>query len=519
MNSSNHFFKPLYRVADLRIIETAAADQPLMRRAGQAAARLAISLSNVQGGNILVLAGPGNNGGDAFETARYLLEHCYAVSVVFLGDTKLLPNNALAAYRRFIDAGGTVLKDIPAEDRWSLIIDGLFGVGLQREIVGRPAELVRTANALAERDHCPLLALDCPSGLDADTGQLRGTTIRASHTITFIGDKPGLHTSDGPDYCGAISVAALALEAARISLPLANTPGQTVSTTLFSSQLRPRTLNSHKGSHGSSGLIGGASGMLGAAFLAGRAALKLGSGRVYLGLLDANAPPFDPMQPELMLRRPDALLNTQLTVLACGPGMGMSREAAVLLEKACALNLPLVLDADALNLLAVEGDLQLAVALRQLTNSATNTSPTLLMPHPAEAARLLETDAARVQSDRIGAALELATHYKALIALKGCGTVIATPDGRWFMNTTGNPGLATAGSGDVLTGMLTALLAQGWPALEALLAAVHLHGAAADALVSDGSGPLGLSAGELIDSARRCLNCWIANFNNPSRAK
>ena len=509
MNSNNHLFKPLYRAADLRVIESAASDLPLMQRAGLAAARLAISLCHDRSGEVLILAGPGNNGGDAFETARHLLEHFYTVSVIFVGDTGHLPNDALAAYRRFLDAGGVTLKDIPAKDRWSLIIDGLFGIGLQREIVARPAELVTAANALARRDRCPLLALDCPSGLDADTGQLRGPTIRASHTITFIADKPGLYTGDGPDYCGAVSVASLALDATIMSWPQNPAPGQIVNTALFSRQLRPRPKNSHKGSHGSAGLLGGTSGMLGAAFLAGRAALKLGSGRVYLGLLDPTAPPFDPLQPELMLRRPDALLSTPLTALACGPGMGSSHEAIVLIERACALKLPLVLDADALNLLAVEGDLQLALALRHSFSA-----PVLLTPHPAEAARLLDTDTARVQADRIAAALELAAHYHALIALKGCGTVVATPDGQWFVNTTGNPGLATAGTGDVLTGIVTALLAQGWPGLEALLAAVHLHGAAADALVSEGCGPLGLSAGELIDSARSCLNRWVATADD-----
>jgi hydroxyethylthiazole kinase-like uncharacterized protein yjeF len=477
-----------------------------MQRAGLAAARRAVSLCNDQGGKILILAGPGNNGGDAFEAARHLREQFYAVSLVFAGDASRLPPDARAAYRRFVDAGGATRPDIPAEDRWSLIIDGLFGIGLQREMVGRHAELVRAANALAERDRCPLLALDCPSGLNADTGQLCRVTIRASHTITFIGDKPGLHTGDGPDYSGAISVATLALDPAQMSLPPNNAPGQTVGSAHFSAQLRPRAKNSHKGSHGSAGLLGGASGLLGAAFLAGRAALKLGSGRVYLGLLDAHLPPFDPLQPELMLRRPAALFSAPLTALACGPGMGNSPQAVAWLEQACALELPLVLDADALNLLAVEGEVQLALALRRPL-----AFPTLLTPHPAEAARLLETDTATVQSDRIAAALELAAHYSALIALKGCGTVIATPDGQWFVNTTGNPGLATAGSGDVLTGIVTALLAQGWPGLEALLAAVHLHGAAADALVAKGCGPLGLTAGELIDSARSCLNGWIAD--------
>ena len=185
--------------------------------------------------------------------------------------------------------------------------------------------------------------------------------------------------------------------------------------------------------------------------------------------------------------------------------MGTSHEARVLLEKACKLELPLVLDADALNLVAGEGELHVALATRHSPSA-----PTVLTPHPAEAARLLECGVVTVQADRLGAALELAAHFNALVALKGCGTVVATPDGAWFVNTSGNPGLATAGSGDVLTGMITALLAQGWPPLDALLAAVLLHGCAADRLVAQGCGPVGLTAGELIDSARGCLNAWIS---------
>jgi len=489
--------EPLYRATDLRAIEIAAADQPLMQRAGLAAAALATPLCGDRGASILILAGPGNNGGDAFEVAHHLRQRFYEVSVVFAGQAARLPRDAAAAYRRFIDAGGCTHDCIPSASHWSLIIDGLFGIGLRREVTGRHADLIAAANALAIHNRCPLLALDCPSGLDADTGQRRGVTIRASHTISFIAGKPGLYTGDGPDYCGTVSIATLALDATKLAAP----PGYTVGANLFSPFLKARARNSHKGSNGSAGILGGASSMVGAAFLAGRAALKLGSGRVYLGLLDPQAPAFDPVQPELMLRHPDALFTAGLNALACGPGMGNSHAALALLEQACALDLPLVLDADALNLAAAEGNLQVALASRR--------AATLLTPHPAEAARLLDCDTSAVQADRIAAARELAARFNADVALKGCGTIIAGADGRWLVNTTGNPGLASAGTGDVLTGVLTALLAQGWPARPALLAAVHLHGAAADGLVARGCGPIGLTAGELIDSARGCFNRLI----------
>ena len=490
--------QPLYRSDALRSIEALAAEQPLMQRAGLAAAELATSLCRLQGEALLILAGPGNNGGDAFVAARHLRERRFAVSLVFAGEVGRLPPDAAAACKRFLDDGGTLLDGIPAGQRWAMIIDGLFGIGLQRPIAGRYGELVLAANTLAAHDRCPLLALDCPSGLDADTGRLCGTTIRATHTISFIASKPGLHTGDGPDHCGTISVAPLDLDAER----LAKATARTVGVDLLLDCLRPRARNSHKGSNGGAGILGGAPSMLGAVFLAGRAALRLGSGRVYLGLLDRQAPAIDPLQPELMLRQPEALLAAPLTALACGPGLGGSDEAREWLWRACSLPLPLLLDADALNLLGAEASLRQAL----LTRGA----PTLLSPHPTEAARLLDCDTAAVQADRPGAAVELAARYGALTVLKGCGSVVAAPGGQWFVNTSGNPGLATAGTGDVLSGFIVALLAQGWPALEAMLAAVHLHGVAADERVAGGCGPVGLTASEIIDSARSAFNRWIA---------
>lgn len=492
---------PLHLSADVRRIEAAFAKHPLMQRAGRAAADLAVDIRADRHAPVLVLAGPGNNGGDAFEAARLLRERFFDTCVVFAGQPTTLPKDAAAAFQRFTQDGGRTLAQIPNDQRWSLIIDGLFGIGLKRAIAEPYAGLILTANAQAEHCGCPLLALDCPSGLDADTGQLRGVTIRASHTLTFIAAKPGLFTADGPDHCGEVSVAALELDVDDVGVA----SGRTVGGDLFSSQLKPRARNSHKGSHGNAGILGGASGMVGAVLLAARAAIRLGSGRVYAGLLDEHAPALDLLQPELMLRSPERLLAAELTALACGPGMGKGHAARTLLESACALDLPLVLDADALNLIAGEEDLRVVLATR--------TAPTLLTPHPAEAARLLGNSIAGVQADRIGTARELAARYSAFVALKGCGTVVAAPDGRWFINRSGNPGLATAGSGDVLTGILTSLLAQGWPPLDALLAAVHVHGSAADHLVEQGIGPLGLTAGELIDSARFCLNQWISQCN------
>ncbi|MBK9445612.1 MAG: NAD(P)H-hydrate dehydratase [Betaproteobacteria bacterium] len=493
---------PLYRAAGLRNLEAAASDQPLMQRAGLAAADLACTLLHDSQRPLLILAGPGNNGGDGFEAGMHLLQRFCDVRLVFAGEAPKLPADAAAARQRFLAAGGCELTTIPKEENWGLIIDALFGIGLQRDLTGHFAELVAAANALAACNACPLLALDCPSGLDADTGAVRGVAIRASHTITFIAAKPGLLTADGPDHCGELQTASLDLEAAALVAP----DGESVARSHFANLLRPRLRNSHKGSNGSAGILGGACSMVGAAFLAGRAALQLGSGRVYLGLIDPNAPSFDPVQPELMLRSASTLLATPLTALACGPGMGTDSAQIAQLETAAALDLPLLLDADALNLLASEGNLEIAIATRKAT--------TLLTPHPAEAARLLDCDVADIQADRIAAACAIAAQFNAHVALKACGTVLATPDGRWRINTTGNPGMGSAGMGDVLSGIVVALLAQGWPAESALAAGVHLHGAAADLLATNGgniTSAIGLTASETIPAARHLLNQWVAN--------
>lgn len=486
----------LYRSPELRALESRYADQPLMQRAGAAAAAWAEELATPLPGPILVLAGPGNNGGDALVAARLLCQRFFEVVVVFAADPARLPQDAARAYQSYLQAGGTISENIPAQARWALIIDGIFGIGLTRPPTDCYADWIHTANQLAHRDACPLLALDCPSGLDADSGCLIGDTIQASHTLTFIAAKPGLFTGSGPDRCGQVRIAALELELADQNARI----GELIAPESFTDWLRPRARDSHKGTYGSAGILGGAQSMVGAAFLAGRAALKLGTGRVYAGLLDPLPPALDILQPELMLRPPDTLLAADLTALACGPGLGTSPQAASLLAKALATDLPLVLDADALNLIAQEDKLQAGLTNRRAS--------ALLTPHPAEAARLLQCGTGEIQARRLDAAQEIAARYGCHTALKGCGTVIASPDGRWWINTSGNPGMATAGMGDVLTGLVVALLAQGWPAEAALLAAVHLHGAAADRLVAEGTGPIGLTAGEVVAAARSLFNDW-----------
>ena len=490
---------PILRTEALRAIEAADQAHQLMERAGAAGVALAQKICKSRGRPILIIAGPGNNGGDALVIARLLHQRAIACHLVLAGDDGKLPADAQKAWQKFLSAGGTVYQDFAAEQAWDLVIDGLFGLGLSREISGDFATLIARMQTAAAQSACPLLALDCPSGLDSETGTRRGACIEASHTITFLGLKPGLLTNDGPDVCGDIVVADLG-----VAMPDGKNDrriGYRIGHEDFRTLLVPRRRNSNKGSYGAAGVLGGAPGMLGAALLAGRAALKLGAGRVYLGLLDPNAPAVDPIQPELMLRRADDLLSAPLTALAAGPGFGTDPAALTHLIAAIKLAIPLVLDADALNLLATDPMLVELVAQRPL--------PTVLTPHPGEAARLLAISVDEVQADRLTAAFRLAERFKAWVVLKGCGSIVVSPKGDWWINSSGNPGLASAGTGDTLTGFIVGLLAQGHEAGAALIAAVHLHGAAADVLAAE-FGMIGLSASELPDEARRLLNQWIA---------
>lgn len=495
---------PLYSVAQIRAIERLAAGGlppgTLMERAGRAAAAVALDLLPfvTPQANVLVLAGPGNNGGDAFEVAAHLAHAGAQVSVVHLPATHAGESERERAFER---ARGSAARfvELPAQEvgqgGWHLVVDGLFGIGLQRPIGGMAGALVDAVNGL----RCAVLALDVPSGLDAESGQVvgpDGRAVRATHTVTFIGDKPGLHTGDGRDHAGSVIIAGLELEPVLYPPPTMhlNDPA------FFGREARPRQQNSHKGSYGSVFVLGGAPGMAGAPVLAGRAALHAGAGRVHLCF--AGEPlAVDAGQPELMCRSARDV-DFAVGVTVAGPGLGTGAQAAGLLALAVAAAQPMVLDADALNLLAGDTALREAVARR--------TVPTVATPHPLEAARLLGATIGAVQADRLAAARTLAAQLQAFVVLKGSGTVIAAPDGRLAINPTGNAGLATAGTGDVLAGVAGALLAQGWPGWEAALAAVWLHGIAADMLVADGTGPVGLTAGELIAAVRTALNQLVA---------
>ena len=493
---------PIYSTAEIRAIERLAAALPappaLMEKAGLAAAEIVRDqLLTDDCNTVLVLAGPGNNGGDAFVAARHLQAWWFKVILVFSGERGRLSDDAEQALVAWLAAGGEILAEIPANKTWDAVIDGLFGIGLERDLEGKYLELVNTVNHMQR----PVLALDIPSGLGSDNGNIYGAAIRAAVTVTFIGLKPGLLTQHGPDYCGEILLRELDLDASSLITPYAWRLDQAYAQKLLPP---PRSANSHKGVFGSVGIIGGSTGMVGAAFLAGTAALKLGAGRVYLGLMAANVPGVNTAQPELMLRPVHELFKLDhLSCLVVGPGLGMEPDAYFWLGSALESTLPLVLDADALNLIATHP--RLASLLR------TRAAAAILTPHATEAARLLGINTAAIQHDRMAAATKLAERFNCGAVLKGAGSICALPDGRRYLNTSGNPGLSSAGTGDVLSGIIGAFLAQGLSAENALLLAVHLHGAAADALLQAHGGPIGMTASEITDAARSLLNQWANN--------
>lgn len=449
---------PLHDVAAIRRIEQAASaslpPHTLMQRAGLAVARLALALAP-HARTVWVACGPGNNGGDGFEAAMHLKRWGKEPVVTWLGDPQRAPEDARTSLQRARAAGVAFAAQAPAQ--CDLALDALLGIGSTRAPDGAMAQHIERLNACG----APVLAVDVPSGLDANTGHA-GLVVRASHTIALIALKPGLFTAHGRDAAGNVWLDDL-------QLALATEPAVG---TLAPPPLQPvRPHASHKGSYGDVAVIGGAPGMAGAAVLAARAALHHGAGRVFVGFLDADAPAFDAQQPDVMVRPWESLELAHMAV-ACGCGGG----EAVRLALPRAFNArALVLDADALNALAGDAQLQGLLAARGRRGATT-----VLTPHPLEAARLLELDAAMVQANRLAAAHELARKFASVVVLKGSGSVVAAPDGALRINPTGNARLAIAGTGDVLAGMVAARLASGEDAFEAASAAVYLHGLAAD---------------------------------------
>ncbi|MBX3725096.1 MAG: NAD(P)H-hydrate dehydratase [Xanthomonadales bacterium] len=459
--------RALYDVAQVRAFEAILATRhgidarTLMERAGAAAARV-LRVHWPQARRVLVAAGPGNNGGDGYVLARLLRAAGTEVTVL----APRPPGGALAraAAISLVEAGGTILDWAPGQPvpEADLVVDALFGVGLTRAPEGPLAALIEV---LAERPG-PVFALDLPSGLNGDTGAVAGAVLPATRTLALLADKPGLHTGRGLVLAGVVQVDDLDCS----GLHAGDTACRLLEAGDLAQLVPSRRRDAHKGDCGHLLVVGGDTGMSGAVRLAGLGALRAGAGRVTIATRAEHLPVVGADRPELMVHAVESVAALRALLERCdgvvaGPGMGQGPWARTLLPVLLACGRPLLLDADALNLVADRG---LAVP-----------PGSVLTPHPGEAARLLAVGVSRIQADRPGAARALANRHESVVVLKGAGTVIDDGSSRHLCSA-GNPGMATAGAGDVLAGVIGALQGQGLTANDAACAGVLAHALAGD---------------------------------------
>ncbi len=477
----------------------------LMERAGVGLVEeLERTWGPLSGKKIAVISGKGNNGGDGLVAARHLLDRSARPLVFLIAAPDAYRGPARDNLARFEKRAGPVpvliedmLPDLAARlAGCDLIIDALFGTGLSSPVAGLAAGVIDAINDSGK----PVAAVDLPSGIQSDTGQVLGRAVKADLTVTFGLPKRGLLLLPGAEHAGRIAVADIGIPPALIErLP---TRVRWLLPSEYAVLLKARPMDVHKGMFGHVLGVAGSTGKSGAAVLTGLAALRVGAGLVTLALPESLSADLPDRPPEIMtcpLPQTDegtlgsAVLDRLLklaqdkTVAAIGPGISTHPETVRLLHGLVrGLSIPMVIDADGLNCLA--GHLEILKEAR---------SPIVLTPHPGEMARLLGTSSQAVQSDRLGAAAELAGRCPATVVLKGARTVIAGRDGVLTINTTGNSGMATAGTGDVLTGMIAGLIAQGHPPDQAACLGVYLHGLAGDLAAAE-VGEIGLLAGDLI---------------------
>ena len=486
-------FEHLYSSEGSRLVDREAinslqlAEGGLMERAGAAA--YGVICRRWPGISTLnVVCGPGNNGGDGYIVARLAHEAGIKVRVCQVVSPKT--DDAQRALEQLNLRGVTVEPaNIETIGEAELVVDAVLGTGLSR----RPSGVFKTAIQAINASGRPVLALDCPSGLDMDTGWTGGVAVQATVTVAFICLKGGLLTGRAPDLTGDIVVECLEVPAAVLTNvePMACC----ISARIVQERLPTRRRTMHKGEAGHLVVIGGDVSMAGAAQLAGTAALRTGAGLVTIATRRSNMDAIGRSQPELMCHPVEDQLSLETvlagkTAVVVGPGLGQSQWGVEMLSAVLASGLPGVVDADALNLLAQ--------APRQ-------TGEMILTPHPGEASRLLNTDIDAIQSQRFVSATKIRSQYDGICVLKGAGTLVATEGGNLWLCKEGNPGMATAGMGDVLAGIIGALLCQGLVPGDAAIAGVWLHSRAADLAAADG-GERGLLASDLWGYLRRLVN-------------
>ncbi len=484
----------LYTAAQVRemdrraIVDRGIAGIDLMRKAG-AAVFEQIPDCGLHKNKLIVFCGAGNNAGDGYIIAHRALQADWAVIVVSMIDCTRLKNDARAAYKEYQSSGGEVVTwaDYHTHDvnpGKTIIVDALLGTGLDREVAGEYGDAIDFINNLSTQ----VVAVDIPSGLNADSGQVMGRAVKADRTVTFIGLKQGLFTGDGPEYCGKVIFRSL-----QIPSDIA-TEGPYSARLLQDIPMPKRHRCAHKGDNGHVLLVGGDAGFSGAIRLAAEAALRTGAGLVSVATRSVHSAVINLGRPEIMSHAVEDVQSLQkllekASVVVLGPGLGQSDWSRTLFSRVLAANKQCVVDADGLNLLA---------------EHPLKKSDWVLTPHPGEAARLLALSTKDVARDRFSAVRSLQQRYGGICLLKGAGTLIKG-DQDLYISTTGNPGMATGGMGDVLAGMIGALLAQGFGHERAVRGAVYKHGLAADRLAVR-QGERGLLASDLFPMIRNMVN-------------
>ena len=434
---------------------------------------------------ITVCCGGGNNGGDGYVVARLALERGLGVQLIALKSPDELSGEAARAARDWQQTGGKVE---PADERLrgDVVVDALLGTGLDRPVRDDYARLIEHIN---DAGH-PVLAIDVPSGLSADTGMPQGTSVQADATVSFIGRKRGLYTGQAGRWCGDRVFDDL--DVPTVIYDSVEPDAELLEPSRLDQWLPPRAPDTHKGQLGTVLVAGGNAGMAGAPVLAAQAALRAGSGLVHVATRAEHASLAASVQPEIMGRGVEDLDELEgalaaADVIALGPGLGRGDWADAVWRRLVTGDKPLVLDADGLNLLA---------------ESTTRRSDWILTPHPGEAARLLETGVPEIQSDRFASVRELAERFGATVVLKGHGTLIADPQGRVAVCPFGNPAMASAGMGDALTGIIASLRGQGLGEFDAACCGVLVHALAGDRAAA---GRRQILASDLIDELESVL--------------
>lgn len=495
--------KRLYTAAQTRALDRIAISEEqvsgyeLMCRAGQALIDQILT-SPLPVRCVACCCGGGNNGGDGFVVARLCREQGVPVHLFMLVDAERLHGEARTAYEDYIASGGSVSPlDSALLEECDTIVDALLGTGLDRDVQGVVRDWIEAINAANAR----VVSADLPSGLDADTGHIRGCAVRAETTVTFIGIKRGLLTGSGVDCVGRLVFSDLNVAP---KLPPEEKVVSRSNPTDLLQWLPPRARSMHKGQAGRVLIIGGAPGYAGAVMLAGQAALRGGAGLVSVATHPESKSAIAAHCAELMVHAVRQAMNlddllSNIDCVLIGPGLGQSAWAKALLATALKSGKPLVLDADALNLMA-QGEM----SARAHAINQTDLSVRILTPHPGEAARLMGSTIAKVEADRFACAATLSQQYKSIVVLKGAGTIVSDTQEELWLCDRGNPGMATGGMGDVLGGLIAALLAQGLPPIDAVRAGVLVHAMAGDDAAIDGM--RGMCAHDLLPLIRKKVN-------------